>query len=164
MPVHLSRDDEIPQIRRTSSSHADLADMRSSLLAGARAALTVLLPAGVVLTLALRALAPSLIAADKLLKGEGDHWQEMWMPAVLLGFLGLLTGPAFAWRVSASASLGSTTIWMVIVVGLAALTIVGSVTAVTIFTSAVPIMSWIGLSFFAAGTLLGAYLFTSWAG
>lgn len=116
--------------------------------------------AGLLLIPTLRILKPATVAADRLLHGDGSHWSEMWMPAVLLAFYGGLSGALIAWRGSAKASLGAVALLVVSLAGSTAISVIGLLTARVIYPGAIPQMCWISLGFLAVSGLVGASAFT----
>lgn len=162
MAVQLKRDEQLPVDRRPRDAEEDRLLLVGGMKLALRAALWVAIPAGAALPLAIWALSRALVAADKLLKSGGDHWQEVWMPAVLVAFLGGLTGGALAWRILASASIGRSAVWLVATVALVFDLGCGLLTARALFTSGIPSMCWISLGVFIGAGLGGTYLALLW--
>lgn len=163
MPVHIRRDEEVSQpARRPRDAAEDRELLMAGALLGARSALAVAIPAALVVSLALRLLRPALLAADKLLKAGGDHWSDLWMPAALMGLLGLAVGGVLGWRITSAASVGRPVVWLLTGAAIALMSAAGVITAALGFPSEIPIMCWIALGLCALATAIGAYLAVIW--
>lgn len=165
MPVHFRRD-EIPVEAEPNVPPRDEDDeggFNAGLMIAARSCLIWLIVAAPLLFIGLKAMKRALLAADKLWHhGQGDHWQEMWMPAMLFVFFGAIFGVTIAWRMSARASLGTTSICLAAAEAALLLGAAGSLAAFSIFEKGVPLMCWVCLTAMTLSTIAGAFGFTRW--
>lgn len=153
MPVIFRPDEEDEPSITAGEASGDLAVLREGLPMAARAAAVWVLIATPLLAGALYALRKPILAADRLLHGDGDYWSEMWMPAVLLAFFGAILGALTAWRVSARASIGGGGVCLISGLGGAIVFLAGAAAAAQFFDGPTPAMCWMSL-----GAMLTAWV------
>lgn len=161
MPIHLLPDDEVAEVPSVGTARAEESWVLEVLPGVVRPVVLCLAIGCVLLPVSLWALKAALVAADVLLRDK-HHWQEAWMPALLLAFFGGLFGAVLGWRmVSASGTAG----WPVALAGgvaIVCLAGVGAVAAFMLFSKGVPMMGWIGLGAMAASAMLTLRLSMAW--
>lgn len=164
MPVHLRPDELIPVPPRESpAEEPEGEDLAPGTLVGFRANLPVLVVAGVLLAVGIRAMRRILLAADHFLEvARGDHWQETWSPAMLFGFFGAVFGAASAWCVSLATGLSGRFVWLLAGACAAVLAVVGAVTCLATFGGTIPTMCLYCLGIMVLAATGGAYLVTKW--
>ncbi len=168
MAVQFRRDEVAPEIEPASDSRDDDdgdSDFGHGLLIAIRSSVLWLIPAAVLLAVALQKMKKPLIAADHLLlHGQGDHWQESLMPAFLFAFCGAIFGALLAWRIGARTSLGNLHICLATGAVSLLLAIVGVVYGATVFEAGMPLMVWLCLAVMLCAAIGGAWGLSHWIG
>ncbi|HSW47125.1 MAG TPA: hypothetical protein VLM89_16295 [Phycisphaerae bacterium] len=160
MPVHL-RDDECIPTTRPARDRDDRSDLMAATFFCLISALICLVPAAILLVLALRHMAPALAAADKL-TSEGVEERAAFGPIILFAILGGAFGAVLGWRISSSISLANSFGKIVAGATVLLLVIVGWLALSHLFPSGVPAIAWAGLTTLAVGSFIGLYLINLW--
>ncbi len=162
MPVHLRPDEEPPAPARDIDARRDRDERIEGVGASVRAALNCLLVGAVLLAVGMRAMRPTLLAAESLLLRGGDYWREAVTPCVMFALYGGVFGCALGWRMAARATLTAGLMWAVGTASMLLLGAAGALAAVLIFPGGIPHTLWIDLALLVLAGLPGLYFTWNW--
>lgn len=162
MPVHLRPDEELPSRAPIRDADADSAILREATGQALRQATLATLLGAVVLAGGLAAMRASLLAAEKLLKDPGEHWDDMLMPLVLFIMFGGAFGALLTWRITSVVSVGSTIAWLMASLSSGVLAGLGAIAAGRIFEGGIPTMAWLALGAVVVGAIGVSRLVIAW--
>jgi hypothetical protein len=166
MPVEFLPDDDVyepaPAVERADRSGETFSEV---LVPSLRAAALCLIVGCVVAPLMVIALRAAVNSAQYLMtKGEGEFWQNAFMPAVLYGIVGGLFGVATGWRITNATGATGLSAFAAGGAACVALTAYTVAWSAFVFGAAIPTMQWVCLAVMLGLGLIALRVYLAWEG